>query len=164
MTNVHLPEDFEDFLAELLDAEVEFVVIGGWAVAVHGHGRTTYDLDVLVRASERNAPRVYAALAAFGAPIDAHGVGPTTFATPGTQYLMGLPPRRIDVLTQVAGIAFDDAVAEVVQGRFGSVTAPVIGLNALLENKRAAGRHKDLADVEVLERLRDLGPGKQDPR
>jgi len=154
---IDLPDDFCDLLVELADAEAEFVVLGGHAVAFHGHPRATKDLDVLVRANPSNARRVYAALAAFGAPLAQFTVGEADFASYDGVLQIGVPPRRIDVINRADGITFDEAVAEgdtfEIQGR----TIPVIGRTALLKNKRAAAREQDLADVAALE---SLGPRK----
>ncbi len=151
---IELPEDFRDLLVELADSNAEFVVIGGHAVAFHGHPRATKDLDVLVRANPENAARVYAALAAFGAPLSAFEVSQQDFATYAGILQIGLPPRRIDVLNSAAGINFDQAVAEGLHFELDGRRIPVIGLDALLRNKRAAGRAQGIADVEALERLR----------
>jgi predicted nucleotidyltransferase len=148
---IDLPDDFRDLIIELHDAGAEFVVLGGHAVAYHGHPRATKDLDVLVRASPENAGRVYRALAAFGAPLGLFEVGEADFATYEGVLQIGLPPRRIDILNRADGITFDDAIAGNesfdVEGR----RIPVIGLEALLKNKRAAAREQDLADVKALE-------------
>lgn len=150
---IELPDDFRDLLVELHDAGAEFVVIGGYAVAFHGHPRATKDLDVLVRAVPENAARVYRALAAFGAPLSTFEVSKGDFATYDGVLQIGLPPRRIDILNHAAGITFAEAVVEgqtfEVEGR----AIPVIGRGALLKNKRAAGRPQDLADVHALEAL-----------
>lgn len=148
---IDLPEDFRDLLVELADAGAEFVVLGGHAVAFHGHPRATKDLDVLVRATPANAARVYRALAAFGAPLSAFAVAEADFATYDGVLQIGVPPRRIDLLNRADGISFDDAIragdAFELEGR----RVPVIGLEALLRNKRAASREQDLADVKALE-------------
>jgi hypothetical protein len=151
---IELPDDFRDLLIELADANAEFVVLGGHAVAFHGHPRATKDLDVLVRATKDNAARVYRALAAFGAPLAAFEVSEEDFAAYDGVLQIGLPPRRIDVLNRADGITFDEAIAAGdafdIEGR----RIPIIGLDALLANKRAAGREQDLADVKALERRR----------
>lgn len=153
MRALDLPDDFRDLLVELTDAEAEFVLIGGWAMAVHGRPRATDDIDVLVRATADNSARIHAALAAFGAPIGPHGVAPDTFATEGPAYRFGAKPLRAEVLTQISGVTYEeaarDALVTTVEGR----AVRVIGRDALLRNKRAAGRHKDLDDVEWLERF-----------
>lgn len=152
---IDLPDDFRDLLVELHDAGAAFVVLGGHAVAFHGYPRATKDLDVLVRADPANALRVYRALAAFGAPLDSFEVRADDFATYDGVLQIGLPPRRIDILNRVAGIAFQEAIAAgdtfEVEGR----RIPVIGLDALLRNKRAAGRPQDVADVTALEAIAD---------
>ncbi len=154
MSKLELHPDFRDLLVALADERADFVLVGGWAVAVHGHPRGTDDLDVLVRPAPDNAQRVFRALASFGAPVAAHGVTPELFAREGYGYRMGVKPHLIEILTVADGITFDDALEQhlgvVVDGR----TIPVIGRGALIRNKRAAGRAKDLADVEWLERHR----------
>ena len=147
---IDLPDDFRDILLELADARAEFVVIGGHAVAFHGHPRATKDIDVLVRADPKNAERVYVALAAFGAPLAAFEVEASDFASYDGVLQIGLAPRRIDILNRMDGITFDEAVADGQSFELEGRRIPVIGLEALLRNKRAAGRAQDLADVEAL--------------
>jgi hypothetical protein len=112
-------------------------------------------MDVLIRANASNAERVYRALAAFGAPLEAFQVGAADFATYEGVLQIGLPPRRVDILNRADGITFDEAIAEqacfILEGR----TIPVIGRAALVKNKRAAGRAQDIADVEALSRKPD---------
>ena len=148
---IELPDDFRDLLLELCDAGADFVVLGGHAVAFHGHPRATKDLDVLVRALPANAERVYRALAAFGAPLDAFAVKAADFATYDGVLQIGLPPRRIDILNRADGITFDEAVEENASFTLEGRKIPVIGRVALLKNKRAAGRLQDLADIAALE-------------
>lgn len=146
-----LPDDFRDFLVALADARAEFVLIGGWAVAVHGRPRATEDLDILVRATPENAERVYRALAAFGAPLAAHGVHRELFASEGYGYRFGVKPNLVEVLTTISGVGFDAAVADAPSVEIDGRRIPVIGRDALLRNKRAAARAKDLDDVRWLE-------------
>lgn len=148
---IELPDDFRDLLIELHEAGAEFVVMGGHAVAFHGHPRATKDLDVLVRSTRENAARVYSALAAFGAPLQAFEVAEADFATYDGVLQIGLPPRRIDILNRADGITFDDAVASGDTFELEGRDIPVIGRDALLTNKRATGRAQDLADVQALE-------------
>ncbi|MGH7058259.1 MAG: nucleotidyltransferase [Acetobacteraceae bacterium] len=147
---IELPEDFRDLLIELADAGAEFVLVGGHAVAFHGHPRATKDMDVLIRSDSSNAERVYRALAAFGAPLQNFDVQSKDFATYDGVLQIGLPPRRVDILNRADGISFDEAVAEgsgfTLEGR----RIPVIGRAALIKNKRAAARAQDAADVEAL--------------
>jgi predicted nucleotidyltransferase len=146
-------DEFRDLLVELADAGADFAVVGGHAVAFHGHPRATKDLDILVRATPENAQRVYSALAAFGAPLQTFEVKEEDFATYDGVLQLGVPPRRIDILNRVAGVSFDDVVREGASFVLDGRSVPVIGLSALIANKRAAGRAQDLADVEALERL-----------
>lgn len=151
---IELPEDFRDLLVALDDAAAEFAVVGGHAVAFHGHARATKDLDVLVRAVPENTTRVYRALAAFGAPLSTFEVTEEDFATYDGVLQIGLPPRRIDILNRASGITFDEAIAD---GEFFEIEGrriPVIGRGALIKNKRAAARTQDLADIKALERLK----------
>lgn len=147
---IQLPDDFRDLLVELHDAGADFVVVGGHAVAFHGHPRATKDLDVLVRANDVNARRVFQALVAFGAPLQSFEVSEADFATYDGVLQIGLPPRRIDVLNRVDGITFDEAIAEGEMFDLEGRPIRIIGLRALLNNKRASGREQDLADVQAL--------------
>jgi predicted nucleotidyltransferase len=151
---IELPEDFRDLLLALCDAGAAFVVLGGHAVAFHGHPRATKDLDVLVRADRANAKLVYQALAAFGAPLSAFEVGEADFATYDGVLQMGVPPLRIDILNRADGITFDEAVADGESFDLAGRRVPVIGRAALIKNKRAAGREQDLADVKAIERIK----------
>jgi hypothetical protein len=151
MADLSLPADYADLLLELLDAHAEFVVVGGWAVAVHGHARATDDLDVLVRPTLDNAARVYEALQKFGAPVQAHGVTAELFSKERYGYRIGIKPTQIEILTSISGVTFEQANQDRVLVTIEDHPVPFIGRAALLDNKRAAGRHKDLADVEALE-------------
>lgn len=147
-----LVDDFRELLTALSDEGAEFVLIGGWALALHGYGRGTDDMDVLVRPSPENAQRVFRALVRFGAPVSAHGVTEGLFAQSGYGYRMGVKPNLIEILTKVDGIDFDEATLEGKSFELDGRVIPYIGRAALLKNKRAAGRPKDLADVDWLER------------
>ncbi len=144
-----LNEDFIDVLAAFAEHGVEFVVVGA-----HGIVRATGDIDLFVRFSPENAPRVFAALVAFGAPIAAHGISVADFELPDNVYQIGLPPRRIDVLTSISGVTFDEAWASRVAVRIGGVDVHVLGREAMIRNKRSAARPKDLLDTESLEGTR----------
>lgn len=145
-------EDFLDLLLALRDAEARFLVIGAYAVGVHGRPCATKGLDVWIEASVENATRVLRALRQFGAPLG--GLTEADLAHVGTAFKMGIPPRRIDVLTEIEGISFAEAWPNRVDASFGDgVRAPVSGLADLITNKRAAARPQDLADVAVLERI-----------
>ena len=147
-------QDFLDLISAFNAAEVQYLVVGAYAVGVHGHPRATKDLDIWIEASPENAGRVMNALGTFGAPLGE--LEARDFETAGTGFMMGNPPRRIDVLTQIDGVRFDDVAARAIEASFDGVPTRVIGLEDLLVNKRAAGRLQDLADVRALERLRRL--------
>lgn len=147
-----LNPDFIDLLAAFTRAHVEFIVVGAHALAANGIVRSTGDLDLWVRPTAENAARVVTGLTDFGAPLAQHGVTETDFRQLGTVYQMGLPPRRIDVLTQISGVEFDEAWAERRTILVGDAAVAFLGRGALIKNKRAAGRPKDLLDVELLER------------
>lgn len=142
--------DFRDLLSELLSGDVRFLVVGAYALSAHGVPRATLDLDIWVRPDEDNAQRVYDALARFGAPLDALGVSRSDFVQAEMVAQFGLPPYRVDILTSISGVSFDDAWQERLEGEIEGVRVPIIGLRSFVLNKRASGRKKDLADLESL--------------
>jgi hypothetical protein len=145
--------DFLDLLGCLFAAEARFLIVGGYAVAAHGHVRATKDLDIWVEATPDNANRVIEALVAFGAPLQ--DLQATDLARPHYGFMMGLPPRRVDVLTSIDGIDFADAWPRRIHVQVGTgVVAPFLGLDDLLTNKRASGRPQDAADVAALGKAR----------
>jgi hypothetical protein len=152
VTPADLNEDFVDLLRCLLDGHVEFVIVGAHALAAHGLPRATGDLDVLVRPTPDNSGRIVASLEKFGAPMAAHGVSRSDFEIPENVYQIGLPPRRIDLLTSISGVSFEEARDSQIVIHLDGMDLPVLGRAALVKNKRAAGRPKDLVDVEMLER------------
>ena len=140
--------DFSDLLREFCAAGVRFLLVGAHALAVHAEPRATGDLDVWIAADKGNAARVYAALANFGAPLE--NVTVADFTCDDLIYQMGVVPVRIDVITAVDGISFDEAWSGRVEVDIDGIKVPVIGRVAFLANKRASGRPKDLADVELV--------------
>lgn len=141
--------DFIELLAAFNAHAVEYLVVGGYALAVHGHVRATKDLDVWVRPSAENAPRVLAALMDFGAPL--HDLSKEDMATEGTVFQIGVPPLRVDVITAIDGVTFDAAWPDRVTVRLDDTPVPVLSRHHLIANKKASGRLQDLADVERLE-------------
>jgi hypothetical protein len=127
------------------------LVVGAHALAIHGVPRATADLDIWVRADPANAERVWTALGRFGAPVDTLGAAPGDLARPGLVLQIGVPPRRIDILTELTGIDFESAWRSRVVHRIGSLEVPFLDRETLIRNKRATGRLRDLADVERLE-------------
>jgi hypothetical protein len=136
-------------LSALSDAGADFLVVGAHALAAHGLPRATGDLDIWVRPSPDNARRVLDALRTFGAPL--HDLSEDDLVRPGTVFQIGVVPNRIDILTQISGVAFEAAWPRrewfVVEGQ----RLPFLGRADLAANKRAAGRPKDLADLAALE-------------
>lgn len=144
--------DFKDLLSTFNDHGVEYLVVGAHALAAHGLIRATKDLDVFVRPHPENARRVFQALTAFGAPLA--GLSPADFEQPGMILQIGVPPVRVDILTAIDAVAFEDAFAGRIEANFGGVRVGVLSRRDLIANKRSAGRKQDLADVEWLEQNR----------
>lgn len=142
--------DFVEILHELSAAGAEFLVVGAHALAAHDRPRATGDLDIWVRASPDNAERVWAALVRYGAPL--HKLTQDDLSAPGITFQMGLPPYRVDLLTEISGVTFDEAWPNRIVNEFAGHAYPVIGREDLIRNKRATGRPKDLLDVIELER------------
>src|SRR5438105_15369371 len=136
-------------LSALFAAGAEFLVVGAHALAAHGTPRATGDLDIWVRPTPENADRVLSALKAFGAPL--FDLTRKDLSRPGIVFQLGLPPLRIDILTGVSGVTFDEAWPERLVSEVETLQVPCIGRAALIKNKRAAGRPKDLVDVATLE-------------
>jgi len=146
-----LNNDFRDLLGALTDAGVDFLVVGAHALAVHGRVRSTGDLDIFVKPTQANAERVLEALRRFGAPLAAHHVTPEDFARPDGVYQIGLPPRRIDILTSISGVDYDEAARDAQPVTIQAVHFRVPSRRAMILNKRATGRPKDLEDLRALE-------------
>lgn len=142
--------DFVDMLSALSEAGAEYLVVGAHALAAHGTPRATGDLDLWVRPSEENATRVWSALIRFGAPLE--GLREADLTEQDLVIQIGVPPVRIDLLTSVSGLTFEPVWAERIEVEIDGLTVPVIGRRALIVNKRAAGRPRDLADIHELER------------
>ncbi|MCB9762105.1 MAG: hypothetical protein H6739_19945 [Alphaproteobacteria bacterium] len=142
-----------DILELLLETDARFLVVGAHALAAHGVARATGDLDIFVRPAPDNAAKVYRALQGFGAPVQVHGLTHEDLTRAGTVYQVGLPPRRIDVITAIDGVDFEEAWAGRTTRSVSGMELCFLGLRELLKNKRAAGRAKDLADVAALQEL-----------
>jgi hypothetical protein len=144
-------EDFVDIARSFIDNGVDFLIVGAYALAAHGFPRTTGDIDIFVRPAPANAARVFRALADFGAPVAAHGVTQRDFEVEDKVYQLGLPPRRIDILTSISGVSFDEAAENAIEGNLGPVKVRFIGKEAMARNKLASGPPKDLVDAELLQ-------------
>jgi hypothetical protein len=141
--------DFDEFIACLTAHGVEFVIVGAYALAYHGAPRFTGDLDVLVRPTLDNATRLLTALKAFGFP--APELTPEAVADRRRLIEMGVPPVQIHVMSTISGVEWPEIWDQHVDGPFGERNVPYIGRDTLIRNKRAAGRPKDLSDIDALE-------------
>ena len=148
MATTRLPPDFSDFLRLLDSHGVEYLLLGGYAVGYHGYPRATAHMDVWVAIDERNTERLSAALVDFGFPAPA--VEPSVFRRRDAVVRMGVPPLRIEVITSASGVDFADCYARRIVDTIDGVRVSIIDLESLKRNKRASGRHKDLADLESL--------------
>ena len=147
--------DFKELLRAFNEKQAEYLIVGGYAVMKYTEPRFTKDLDVWIRNSPANAAKVYEALAEFGAPLRQDGLTPEDFASEDMTYQIGIAPVRIDVLTRISGVEFDDAWRNQVPGTFFEIPVHFISLRDLIINKRAAGRSSDLEQLESL--LRNTG-------
>ena len=141
--------DFAEMLSALSEAGAEFLIVGAHALAAHGIPRATGDLDIWVKPTPANARRVMQALASFGAPLGDLTLEDLT--RPDTVFQIGVPPSRVDILTGVTGVQFDEAWPRRVALDLEGAEVPVIGRDDFIRNKRATGRPKDLADIDGLE-------------
>jgi len=144
-----LNPDFRDMLSALSDEKAEFLLVGAHALAAHGLPRATGDMDLWIRASGENARRVWRALARFGAPLDQ--LSETDLQAPETVFQIGISPCRIDILTSISAVEFEEAWSGRLEVELEGLRIPVIGRSHLLRNKKAVGRPKDLADAAWLE-------------
>ena len=142
--------DFRDLFAALNGARAKYLLVGGYALAFHGHPRFTKDLDVWVEPTGENAPKALAALKEFGAPL--HDLSLEDLMRPGLIFQIGVAPNRIDVLTAIDGVAFGEAWSGRSETVYGGATVPVLSRRHLIANKRATARPQDLLDAEELEK------------
>jgi len=144
-----LNKDFKEFVELLESTGVEYLIVGGFALAAHGHPRFTGYLDVWIRPSADNIDRALRVLERFG--FASLGLKRSDFETPGAMVQLGYAPFRIDVLTQLSGVEFDACYPRRVEAEFSGLRLPFIGLEDFRTNKRAVGRPQDLADLDNLE-------------
>ena len=140
--------DFRELLALFNAHHVEYLIVGGYALAFHGAPRFTGDLDIFVKPDAVNAQRILTALVAFG--FASVGLTSSDFERSDQVVQLGVPPVRIDLITSITGISWDEAWAGRVTGRYGDIPVHYIGRAQFVANKRATGRTKDVADLEVL--------------
>jgi len=152
-----LNKDYKEMLQCLLEENVRFLLVGAYAVAVHGFPRATKDIDFFVWATPENAANLMRALTKFGAPL--HDISEADLSAEGVVFQIGNSPRRIDIITNISGVKFEQAYANKTTISIEGIEVPVISLEDLIANKRASARTQDLADVEKLESV-SLQKGK----
>jgi predicted nucleotidyltransferase len=147
-SSVNIQPDFEEFLRLLEEHRVEYMIVGGYAVAFHGHVRFTKDIDIFFAPSSPNIERLRRALVEFG--FREETLAQVAFERKENIFAIGVAPVRIDLLNDIDGIAFGEAQANAVRGRYGRVAVTFIGKEDLIRNKSSTTRAKDKADVEEL--------------
>ena len=141
-------QDFKELLALFNAHKVNYLIVGGYALAFHGSPRTTGDIDILVQPSKTNAKRILNALHKFG--FQSAGLIANDFAKPDRIIQLGVPPVRVDLITSISGVSWQQAHRHKMKGTYGTVPVYYIGLEQFIANKRAIGRKKDAADLEAL--------------
>jgi hypothetical protein len=142
-----LPDDFKDLLSLLNEQAVDYLILGGWALGVHGYIRATGDMDIWIGQSDANIQKLLAALTKFGVPA---GVDPEFFKEKGNAFRMGSPPIQIEIITEASGIDFEASYSNRIIIEADGLQLPFISYDDLVKNKRASGRLRDLADLEGL--------------
>ena len=148
MAIIRLPQDFKEFLKLLNAHNVEYLLIGGYAVGYHGYPRATADMDIWIAMHPVNAGKIVAVLKKFG--FDPPELSPEMFLKEWQIIRLGMPPVRIELATTISGVNFNDCFAERVADVLDGVKVNLISLKYLKINKKASGRHQDLADLENL--------------
>jgi predicted nucleotidyltransferase len=146
-----LNPDYKEVLSIFIDQKVEFLVVGAYAMAVHGFPRATGDIDFFINSTPENSEKVFKSLAIFGAPVSQ--LSKHEFTVPGTVFQIGVPPRRIDILTKIDGVIFEECFKECKHISIEGLSLPVISLTKLILNKESTGRTKDSEDVKQLKSL-----------
>lgn len=149
-----LAQDFKDILLLLKKYDVRYIVVGAWALGAHGLPRATADFDIFIERSEQNSKNMVNSLLEFGVPA---GEIDRAYFTKDVLFQMGMPPMKLDVFTMISGVTFKEAYENKEDLKFDNIIVPCMSLVDLIKNKRAAGRPKDLLDVEIiLKRYPDL--------
>mgnify|MGYP001821857744 FL=1 len=145
---MEVQKDFKEFLALLNVHEVDFMIVGGYALAYHGAPRYTGDIDVFVKPDRKNAQRIIKVLEEFG--FSSLDLSIDDFQNEDNVVQLGLPPVRIDIITSISGVSWEQADTTKVPGLYGNVPVNYIGKEQYVANKKAIGRAKDIADIEAL--------------
>jgi hypothetical protein len=147
-SSMNIQPDFEEFLRLLETHQVDYMIVGGYAVAFHGYVRFTKDIDIFFDSSLPNVERLRQALTEFG--FRQETLAQVAFDRAGSVFAIGVVPVRIDLLNDIDGVTFDEAKSNAVRGRYGPVEVTFIGRDDLVRNKSSTTRAKDKADVEEL--------------
>ncbi|MBI3597212.1 MAG: hypothetical protein HY203_08685 [Nitrospirae bacterium] len=145
---MEVQQDFRELLALFNAHDVSYIIVGAYALAYHGAPRYTGDMDILVRADSQNAQHVLRALSQFG--LGSLDLTVEDFTVPDKVVQLGVAPVRIDIVTSITGVTWEEAAAGQVKGKFGDVPVHYLGRKEFIRNKRTLGRKKDLADIEAL--------------
>jgi len=145
---MEIQPDFKDLLKLLNDHKVKYIIVGGYALAFHGAPRYTGDIDIYVKPETENAKKIIKVLDEFG--FGSTGLKYEDLENPDNVIQLGVPPVRIDIITSISGVTWEDAFSGCVDGKYGDVPVKYIGLNEFIINKRTTGRKKDLSDLEAL--------------
>jgi hypothetical protein len=145
-----LNKDYKEMLQLLLEEQVDFILVGAYALAAHGYPRATGDIDIWVRADEINSINIYRALERFGAPVDQITVN--DFTNEGIVFQIGVTPRRIDIITHLDGVSFGEADEDKVIVEVEGLKLPILSFDKLIKNKLSTGRERDELDVKLLQK------------
>ncbi len=143
-----IPQDFKELLELLNSHKVEYLVVGGYALAFHGAPRFTGDIDLFVKPEDANAKRILSVLNEFG--FGSLNFSESDFTSPDNVVQLGVPPVRVDIMTSLTGVSWEKAQADKIRGSYGTTSVFFISKKDLIANKKAIGRNKDLADIEAL--------------
>ena len=145
-----LNKDYKEMLQLLLEEQVDFILVGAYALAAHGYPRATGDIDIWVKTDEINSINIYKALEKFGTPVDQIAVH--DFAKEGIVFRIGVTPRRIDIITHLDGVSFDEADEDKIIVEVEGLKLPILSFDKLLKNKLSTGRERDELDVKLLKK------------
>ncbi|MBW2491430.1 MAG: hypothetical protein JRE65_09810 [Deltaproteobacteria bacterium] len=147
-----LNKDYKEMLQLLLEEQVDFILVGAYALGAHGYPRATGDIDIWVKADEINSINIYRALERFGAPLDQIAVN--DFAQEGIVFQIGVTPRRIDIVTHLDGVSFDEADEDKIIVKVEGLKLPILSFDKLIKNKLSTGSERDELDVKLLRKRR----------
>ena len=145
-----LNEDYKEMLQLLSEEQVDFIIVGAYALGAHGYPRATGDIDIWVKPNNTNSRKLYKALARFGAPLEQIQID--DFSMEGIIFQIGVIPRRIDIITKIDGVTYEEADEDRITVEVEGLMLPVISLDKLVKNKMATGREKDELDIKTLKK------------